>query len=50
MDVDGNGGYVPRGAGDPYEFDEEGMAGVRMDSFKRAPNIKVCTLISRILA
>ncbi|XP_014240238.1 mediator of RNA polymerase II transcription subunit 13 isoform X2 [Cimex lectularius] len=31
-------GYGPR-PGDPYEFDEEGM-GVRVDTFKRAPNIK----------
>ncbi|KAK9512984.1 hypothetical protein O3M35_001282 [Rhynocoris fuscipes] len=42
MDIDNTTTvYSQRGPGDPYEFDEEGMSNVRMDTYKRtAANIK----------
>lgn len=53
MDVDGpSSSYSQRGPGDPYEFDEEGMTNVRMDTFKRGTNnikVTICNFKFKIM-
>ena len=48
LQIDENGYNGPRGPGDPYDFNDEGLPGMHINSFKRVP-IKVFKLIQIIV-